>query len=351
MGLLSTLMSIGGGVFITALMTFYGHTIQRAVATSSAFGPIIAIPGALGFIWAGWHAAGLPPGSLGYVSLLGALLIIPTSVLAAPLGVRLAHGISRRKLELAFATFLAVVGVAFSAQPDRLMAHDVRHCGRWPLHRRAGTSVSLHGTTLHELLTISWIGLTLVSCFAEACSTWEGAWRWGRLATASAAWSLLWLTVAAPAWGQSDDWAEVSRAGLRAADEGRFRRGRAAVSRCPAAERAVRPRTIARRATSLNNLAYILHAQGHYLAAEPHYREALAMREAALGKDHADVAQSCNNLAELYRVLGRYAEAEPLHQRALAIREKAVRARASGGGADAQQPRGAVRQPGALRGG
>jgi uncharacterized protein len=112
-GLLSTLMSIGGGVFITALMTFYGHPIQRAIATSSAFGPIIGIPGALGFVWAGWHAAGLPPGSLGYVSLLGALLIIPTSVLAAPLGVRLAHGISRRKLELAFATFLAVVGARF----------------------------------------------------------------------------------------------------------------------------------------------------------------------------------------------------------------------------------------------
>jgi uncharacterized membrane protein YfcA len=112
-GLLSTLMSIGGGVFITALMTFYGHPMQRAVGTSSAFGPIIAIPGALGFIWAGWRVAGLPPGSLGYVSLLGALLIIPTSVLAAPLGVRIAHGISRRKLELAFATFLAVVALRF----------------------------------------------------------------------------------------------------------------------------------------------------------------------------------------------------------------------------------------------
>jgi uncharacterized membrane protein YfcA len=112
-GLLSTLMSIGGGVFITALMTLYGHPMQRAIATSSAFGPIIAIPGTLGFIWAGWHAAGLPPGSLGYVSLLGALLIVPTSVLAAPLGVRLAHGISRRTLELAFATFLALVAVRF----------------------------------------------------------------------------------------------------------------------------------------------------------------------------------------------------------------------------------------------
>jgi uncharacterized protein len=112
-GLVSTLMSVGGGVFITALMTFYGQSIQRAVATSSGFGPLISIPGTLGFVWAGWGAAGLPPGSLGYVSLLGALLIIPTSVAAAPLGVRLAHGISRRKLELAFALFLLTVGLRF----------------------------------------------------------------------------------------------------------------------------------------------------------------------------------------------------------------------------------------------
>ena len=112
-GLLSTLMSIGGGVFVTALMTFYGHTMQRAVATSSAFGPIIAIPGALGFAWAGWHAAGLPAGSFGYVNLLGAVLIVPTSVLTTPLGVRIAHDISRRKLELVFATFLALVSLRF----------------------------------------------------------------------------------------------------------------------------------------------------------------------------------------------------------------------------------------------
>jgi uncharacterized protein len=34
-------------------------------------------------------------------------------VLAAPLGVRIAHGISQRKLELAFATFLIVVSLRF----------------------------------------------------------------------------------------------------------------------------------------------------------------------------------------------------------------------------------------------
>jgi uncharacterized membrane protein YfcA len=112
-GLVSTLMSIGGGVFVTTMMTLYGRPIHNAVATSSGFGPLIAVPGTLGFVWAGWQVAGLPPGSLGYVSVLGALLIIPTSVLAAPLGVRIAHGISRRKLELAFAAFLVLVSLRF----------------------------------------------------------------------------------------------------------------------------------------------------------------------------------------------------------------------------------------------
>jgi len=114
-GLVSTLLSIGGGAFITTLMTLYGRSIQQGVATASGFGPLIAIPGALGFAWAGWHAAGLPPGSLGYINLIGAAIVIPASVLAAPLGVRIAHGISRRKLELAFATFLAAVALRFLA--------------------------------------------------------------------------------------------------------------------------------------------------------------------------------------------------------------------------------------------
>ncbi|MGH6792726.1 MAG: sulfite exporter TauE/SafE family protein [Methyloceanibacter sp.] len=112
-GVASTLIGIGGGIYISAFMTFYGRTIHQAVATASGFGPIIALPATIGFIWAGWEAAGLPPGSIGYVSLLGAALIIPASVLAAPFGVRLAHHLSRRKLELAFAAFLILVAVRF----------------------------------------------------------------------------------------------------------------------------------------------------------------------------------------------------------------------------------------------
>lgn len=112
-GIVSVLMSIGGAAFIVSMLTLYGRNMLQAVATSSGIGPLIAIPGVIGFVWAGWGHSGLPPLSLGFVSLLGAGLIIPASVLAAPLGVRLAHGISRRKLELAFSLFLAVVVVRF----------------------------------------------------------------------------------------------------------------------------------------------------------------------------------------------------------------------------------------------
>lgn len=114
-GMVSVLLSIGGGAFMTTLLTVYGRPILNAVATSSGFGPLIAIPGALGFAWAGWGASGLPPLSLGYLSLIGAAAIIPTGLIATPWGVKLAHGIPRRKLELSFAAFLALVVLRFLA--------------------------------------------------------------------------------------------------------------------------------------------------------------------------------------------------------------------------------------------
>jgi uncharacterized membrane protein YfcA len=65
-------------------------------------------------MWAGWGAVGLPPGSLGYVSLLGLAIVAPASVLAAPIGVRIAHGISKRKLEIAFGIFMLLIAVRFA---------------------------------------------------------------------------------------------------------------------------------------------------------------------------------------------------------------------------------------------
>src|SRR6202163_3965317 len=60
-GLLSTLMGVGGGLFLNLLMTFYGRPIHQAVATSAALAGLISIPGALGYIYAGWPAAARYP--------------------------------------------------------------------------------------------------------------------------------------------------------------------------------------------------------------------------------------------------------------------------------------------------
>src|SRR6202163_1170046 len=60
-GILSTLMGIGGGLFSNLLMTFYGRPIHQAVATSSALAVLISIPGALGYVYAGWPAAPRSP--------------------------------------------------------------------------------------------------------------------------------------------------------------------------------------------------------------------------------------------------------------------------------------------------
>ncbi|HEY4987510.1 MAG TPA: sulfite exporter TauE/SafE family protein [Bradyrhizobium sp.] len=121
-GLLSTLMGIGGGLFLNLLMMVYGRPIHQAVATSSALAVLISIPGALGYIYAGWPAATHYPDvaalqwpfALGYVSLIGAVLVMPTSLLTAPLGVRVAHAMSKRTLEVAFGCYLFIVGARFA---------------------------------------------------------------------------------------------------------------------------------------------------------------------------------------------------------------------------------------------
>jgi uncharacterized protein len=112
-GFISTLMSIGGATFVVPLLTLFGKPILEAVSTAAGVGPLIALPGVIGYVWAGWDAGGLPPFSIGYVNLLAAVIVAPLSVWAAPFGVRVAHRVPRRTLELAFAAFLATISIRF----------------------------------------------------------------------------------------------------------------------------------------------------------------------------------------------------------------------------------------------
>jgi len=107
-GGVSTMMGIGGGTVGVPALTLCGYPIHRAVGTASAFGAIISVPGTIAAVLAGWYAQGLPPYSLGYVNLLGVLLIAPGSFFAAPAGAHLAHMTDTKRLRIVFALFIAI---------------------------------------------------------------------------------------------------------------------------------------------------------------------------------------------------------------------------------------------------
>lgn len=113
-GLVSSLVGVSGGAVSNAVLTLYGRPMQQAVATSSGVGVPITIAGTVGYMLAGWpHMAQLPPLSIGFVSLVGFALMAPVSSYTASYGVRLAHWMPRRKLEIAFGCFLLLVSLRF----------------------------------------------------------------------------------------------------------------------------------------------------------------------------------------------------------------------------------------------
>jgi uncharacterized membrane protein YfcA len=115
-GLFSSLVGVSGGAVSNAVLTLYGQPMQRAVATSAGIGVPITIVGAIGYAIAGWpYIQQLPPQSLGFVSVIGFVLMAPVSSFTTAYGVRLAHWLPRRKLEIAFGLFLMLVSLRFLA--------------------------------------------------------------------------------------------------------------------------------------------------------------------------------------------------------------------------------------------
>ena len=113
-GLFASLIGVSGGAFCNATLTLYGQPMQRAVATSSGIGVPITVAGAIGYMLAGWtYHDQLPPLSIGFVSLIGVVCMAPVSSYTASYGVRLAHWLPRRQLEIAFGVFLAFASLRF----------------------------------------------------------------------------------------------------------------------------------------------------------------------------------------------------------------------------------------------
>jgi uncharacterized membrane protein YfcA len=110
-GLVSSVVGIGGGTMTVPFLVWCNVSIRKAVATSSACGLPISIAGATGFVFTGWGEPTLPPGSTGYLYWPAFAGIAAASVVFAPLGARLAHTLPVAVLQRVFAVFLAILGL------------------------------------------------------------------------------------------------------------------------------------------------------------------------------------------------------------------------------------------------
>jgi len=115
-GLAGSLMGVSGGSMSTMVLTLYGKPIHAAVGTAAGLGVPLTIAGTIGYVLAGLpYQALTPPLSLGFVSLIGVALMAPVSSFVAIFGVKVAHALPRRQLEIAFGMFLLLVSIRFIA--------------------------------------------------------------------------------------------------------------------------------------------------------------------------------------------------------------------------------------------
>jgi uncharacterized protein len=113
-GLCSTLLGISGGSVSNTILMLYGRPIHNSVAISAGLGVPISIAGTIGYALAGLrYQALMPPLSIGFISIIALVIMAPVSSFFAVYGARLAHALTRRRLEIAFGVFLLAVALRF----------------------------------------------------------------------------------------------------------------------------------------------------------------------------------------------------------------------------------------------
>jgi uncharacterized membrane protein YfcA len=110
-GAVASLVAAGGAFLCIPFLAWCRVPLRRAIGTAAAVGLPIAVAGTLGYVVQGLRAEGLPPLSLGYVYLPALVLVVVTSMAAAPLGARVAHRLPVKQLRIIFALLLYVLAV------------------------------------------------------------------------------------------------------------------------------------------------------------------------------------------------------------------------------------------------
>lgn len=116
-GTLSGVVGAGGAFVSVPFMTRCKVSIHRAVATSAALGFPIALAGTLANVLVAWNLPGLPKGAMGFVYAPALIAIVSASVLVAPLGARIAHGLAVATLRryFAFVIFALALYMAYKS--------------------------------------------------------------------------------------------------------------------------------------------------------------------------------------------------------------------------------------------
>jgi uncharacterized membrane protein YfcA len=108
-GVVSSLVGVGGGVMTIPLMNLCNVPMRQAIGTSAALGLPIAVAGTAGFIATGWGKDHLPALSVGYVYLPALVGIVIGTFITVPWGARMAHSMPVTRLTKIFAVILFIL--------------------------------------------------------------------------------------------------------------------------------------------------------------------------------------------------------------------------------------------------
>jgi uncharacterized protein len=110
-GCVAALTGTAGGTMTTPALQAFSMRMESAIATASATGLVTGTVATIGAVVGGWRAQDLPAYSLGYVDLTIFLAMMPTILIAAPIGVRTGQGLSEAWLRRIYTVLVLVIAL------------------------------------------------------------------------------------------------------------------------------------------------------------------------------------------------------------------------------------------------
>ena len=112
-GFISAPMGIGGAIMNVPILKFFGYSINRAIGSAAAIGFLIALFGALGFLFTGSYLKTNIPLSIGFLNVPAFLIFIPITTFMARIGAHTVHTINKKKISKYFGFFLLIIASKF----------------------------------------------------------------------------------------------------------------------------------------------------------------------------------------------------------------------------------------------